>query len=302
MSKNGNKNLADWIDEKVGSEEITDTADKENLKSYKNILSEIDGLEPDLPNLTDRLSEVLQLKKKTKGRQPVGQAIRLAVAVFIALLLFAIAYLFLDQKMVHVTDYGETLSVTLPDESTEVTLAPKSSIEFIAGRFNQLREISLDGRILVNISERGNFKVKVHGGEVRVLGTVFEVFETSNGLNVVCFEGKVQVKYKGVIETVRKGELIRIINRKTEKQKASVDTPQWIEGMNVFEDAPLKEVLDVLRATFGVSVDVGKIDISQRYTGKFESDDLELACQMVFDSLNIDYSLNGNKIELSGKK
>ncbi|MEM7548294.1 MAG: FecR domain-containing protein [Bacteroidota bacterium] len=299
MSERDQDDLSKWIEGKLDDESLASSYSKEDINKFKAILNKVDSFEP-AQDLQIDIDSIVSGGKKS-GSVFMGGNLRLAIAASITVLLISAAYLFFYHTTKVSTSFGETMVFTLPDGTTEVTLGPNSSLSYNNRRFPRKRRVRLDGQAFFDVNEKGDFKVEFEDGEVNVLGTEFEVLEYESGLKVACYEGKVSMSYESQTQEIEAGELIRFIDGVTDSRLIDTQSPAWIKGTSSFEDAPLKEVINVLKSVFEVEVITNDIDLERRFTGKFNHENLELACKVVFSSLSVDYTLEGKTITLSSK-
>lgn len=192
------------------------------------------------------------------------------------------------------TNYGEQTTVVLPDNS-KVYLSPKSEISFYKEQWNNNRKLNLNGEAYFEVEKGKTFTVNSTEGSVTVLGTKFTVNTTKNCFEVICYKGKVKVittNNKNVILT--KGKAFRNFNNLVEKWNLTDNQPTWINGETTFNNAPLSQVIKALENQFNIKFDTSKIKTTQRFTGTFTHDDVNIALQTVFAPMKISYKLAEN--------
>ena len=180
-------------------------------------------------------------------------------------------------------------TVVLPD-GTDATLAPGSSLKF---RMKETREVKMDGKVYFDVArdESRPFEVDADGAFVRVLGTEFMV--DGSGENVVSVyvdEGKVlfarNSKTEGVILTegmaasLEGGDVMPVVD-----EDADANAIAWQRGTFVFDQTPLKEVLDCLSDYYHVSFAAN--DLSKQLSGEFVTDDLDLIIELIESALDV---------------
>jgi transmembrane sensor len=173
----------------------------------------------------------------------------------------------------------ESLTVTLADGSV-ARLAPGSYLEEfeIQGR----REVSLRGRAFFAVSrdETRPFIVRSGPGEVRVLGTRFEVSEVAEGgMRAVVVEGRVAVSNdEGSIE-IGAGEMARMTAGSVPVASVPEDLYallDWPDGILVFQGTRLTQVADEVSRHFQRPVEVvGEEFGDRRVTAWFEGESFE---------------------------
>ena len=197
-------------------------------------------------------------------------------------------------------EYGQQLTYTLPDGSS-VILNAGSEISFQHSGWINDREVQVEGEAFFEVEKGSPFEVTSALGTVEVLGTSFNVYAREEKFSVACFTGKVKVSDekgqdahvlipgKGV-ETV--GNQTRLYDFEPQKEVA------WRQGEFVFENVPLRGVLDELQRQYDLEIDL-RADIEGRnYTGQFNNNDLQGALQMICLPMELAYKLeeNGKKV------
>ena len=131
----------------------------------------------------------------------------LTVAASIAIILGIFLY---NPQKIYTSNYGEQISVTLPDGS-EMILNAKSIASFDKSSWNVNREVSLKGEAFFKVKKGGKFTVVTDNGNISVLGTQFNVQSQDSFFEVTCFEGKVKVQSNTAKKILTSGKGYRTI-------------------------------------------------------------------------------------------
>ena len=180
-------------------------------------------------------------------------------------------------------------TVVLPD-GTNVTLAPGSSMKF---RMKETREVKMDGKVYFDVArdESRPFEVDADGAFVRVLGPEFMVEESDKEtVRVYVAEGKVlfarNSRTEGVILTEGMGACLGSdVSVPVVEDTGDVNSIAWQRGTFIFDQTPLKEVLDCLSAYYHVSF--AATDLSKRLSGEFRTEDLDLIIELIESALDV---------------
>ena len=180
----------------------------------------------------------------------------------------------------------------LPDGSC-VTLSSGSSLRY---RMKETREIRMEGKVYFDVArdESRPFEVDADGAFVRVLGTEFMVdaSDSPDGAEAKVYvaEGKVlfakSPKAEGVILT--QGMSARMdeeTNMPVLESEPDANAIAWQRGTFVFDQTPLKEVLDCLSDYYKVSF--AATDLDKRLSGEFYTDDLDLIIELIESALDV---------------
>jgi transmembrane sensor len=157
------------------------------------------------------------------------------------------------------TGAGETRTWRLAD-GTEVTLNETSEIAFPEDFADSERSLSLVGEAYFNVVRQPGkpFTVRTGAGEVRVLGTAFNVrvYPEEERLEVYVEHGKVAVSIPGRDKAVviRPGELLavdRTAGRAEVRRESAPNALAWKDGRLQFRNATLSEILSRVSQQFG---------------------------------------------------
>lgn len=193
------------------------------------------------------------------------------------------------------TKPGETLALTLPDES-EVSLNPSSRLSYNEKTWKDNRELTLEGSAYFKVKRGSKFAVNSDQGKVEVLGTEFQINDRAAGYQVWCLTGKVAVSFAGKTDRV---ELTREEGVKWDGKgdPAPFDFQSGdFSGLNrnVFRYplTPLNEVLEEMERQFDIVIQTEGLE-GRDYSGAFFRDDLEQSLKLVTDPLGLTYEKTG---------
>ena len=169
-----------------------------------------------------------------------------------------------------------------------MTLAEGSVLRY---REDEPRQVKMSGKVYFDVArnEAVPFEVKAEGAFVRVLGTEFQVVDGESA-HVYVAEGKVlfakSPKAEGVILT--QGMSARMdeeTNMPVLESEPDANAIAWQRGTFVFDQTPLKEVLDCLSDYYKVSF--AATDLDKRLSGEFYTDDLDLIIELIESALDV---------------
>jgi len=189
-----------------------------------------------------------------------------------------------------VTAAGESATVHTKDGSI-IHLAPGSQLHFPQGF--EAREVELDGRAYFSIAKRDGdpFLVHVGGGEVKVLGTRFDLAARGADVRLIVVEGLVALAASGQEVEVGAGEMTEVVDGSRSAVTHVADPREvldWERGFIAFRDTPLDEVAHELELRYGNPVTVGSERLSnETITAWFSDRSLEdvigVICQVLDD-------------------
>ncbi len=226
---------------------------------------------------------------KPKNHSLVRRRFLLSAAA-VTIIFISVTWYFLansGHEILHQTDFGETKSITLPDNSV-VTLNSNSQIKFHSnfGQGQKHRKVELKGEAyfsVIHTAENTRFLVETPKGvTVEVFGTEFNVKERRGKTKVVLNSGKISLNIKDGDKNIvmTPGELVDITEDHSSYRKTTVNTDlytSWKCKVFVFEDTPLKEVVSLLEDNYGLHVEVTDTTLlEQNVSGSVPSDNISL--------------------------
>ena len=279
--------LAKWASDELSAADKETFEKSEDYKYYKVILEGTDVLEVP-PYDKEKVFEGITNTKAEKTKVvPLFPKWTLSVAASLVVLL-GLWFAFNTGNTKHKTDFGEQLTLKLPDNS-EVILNARSSISYNKKDWKNKRTLSLVGHAYFKVEKGSSFTVETNTGQVQVLGTKFSVHDDDSIFEVICFEGMVSVKSDEVVKTITNGEAIRVIEENWEGWNTKDEFPGWLQSRSTFKNAPLQRVITAIEKQYNVSIDATAIAEDQRFTGSFTHDDLEVALRTICESMEIKF-------------
>ncbi|MDO6676752.1 FecR domain-containing protein [Tenacibaculum sp. 1_MG-2023] len=287
--------LARWIANELSAEELKEFQKTEAYHQFKAIDDASLLLKTPSYNKKEVFNKIMKNIEFVKTNKKVVKLIPTWLYGAVASIALLISFLYFNNSTSNFsTNYGEQLTITLPDNS-KAHLSPKSTITYKKQNWNDRRELSLKGKAFFEVKKGESFTVQSNGGNVTVLGTKFTVNTSENYFEVKCYEGKVKVTSKNKEEIIlTKGKAYRNYSNSSEKWGFVDVFPSWIKGESSFNNTPLLQVIKALENQFKLKFDASKIDTSQRFTGTFTHEDVDIALQTVFAPMKISYKLAEN--------
>lgn len=287
-----------WFNRDVSPEELEQLRQGNGYEAFKKIAHYSSYLEPPTVDPKKALEELKKkegFKKQIKVRTLKFKTFYRAAAVII-LFLASAYFLFFNNLKSYDTSAGQTLALTLPDNST-VVLNAHSELSYNKKTWNSERTLELDGEAFFKVSKGETFSVRTPTGTVKVLGTQFNVKERRDYFEVKCYEGLVRVTSDEKTVELSKGEIFRILDGKIETFEYMLSLqPSWIEKESSFSKVPLKQVIAELERQYDLKISVEGVDQNQLFTGSFTHKDLTIALQSITIPLKISYKIEGNNV------
>ncbi len=249
-----------------------------------------------------RIESSIQTASRPKTTSSLTSRITwgLAAAASLALLIWYNDVTFSDKIFARA---GEQKEVILPEKST-VALSAGSLVTYKGGTYAYDRTVLLEGEGFFHVTPGTTFTVRTDFGSVTVLGTSFNVLARDRRFEVTCFTGKVRVETHNDHEMILEaGQASRLDPDHTELIRDTISTaqtqPEWMSGVFRFQDQPLWVVAAELERQYNIRVRLAKELKDLRYTGLFESGDLEKALQLITWPLHLTATVKGNNVILT---
>ncbi len=215
------------------------------------------------------------------------------IAASLLVLVFAFNSFLFNKNEVLRAQNGLTENLAFSDGS-EVWLNDGSSIEYNAKKWETKRNINLEGEALFHVSKGSPFVVHTQNGDVRVLGTQFNVRAWGENLFVECYEGKVQVEANGQKTILTLGQTVNVVQgNMKEKQRTNQQAPSWQSGTSRFFNEKLNIVFEELERQYDVTINFDRSD--QHFSGKFNHDNLEIALRDICKPLGLTFVINDDQ-------
>jgi ferric-dicitrate binding protein FerR (iron transport regulator) len=208
-------------------------------------------------------------------------------------------------SQISVVTKKDTKNLRLPDNST-VVINRHSTISYPEGFGKKNREVHFSGEGFFSVERNESVPFIIHTtvGDIKVVGTEFNVSQAGNALEVNVEEGKVLVYTStdsaylesGQSARMHSGEPISIIN--------SIDANQWGYASRrfVFEDVPLSEVFERIEKAYPYSIEVSDENIKNcRLTTTFDHKSVREMLNLIGDALDFTIQENDSTFRVEGK-
>lgn len=210
-------------------------------------------------------------------------------AACISMLIF-VTYIQFFRVSIITTGFGEQQEVLLPAGS-RVQLHVGTTLSYNESSWADNRSLNLDGEAFFEVKDGSTFIVETTNGQVEVLGTSFNIRVRGNLLDVRCYSGTVLVSNKHLKQKLQQGQYVRFRDLTVEELGTmnAQTIPIWMKGITELKNAPFDQVLQELQYVFGVNIDTSGGFKKLIYTGSFPNHDPDLAFELVFEPLGVEY-------------
>ncbi len=282
--------IARWVAGELSEEELSEFKKTDAYSVFNHINKESQKFKAppaDAQKALEKTKERIAFKKKGRVISMTWYAVAASIAI-----LLGVVGLFTSTKS-YTTSFGEQLAVTLPDGS-KVQLNANSTLEHKRFFWNANRDVNLEGEAYFEVEKGGDFVVATARGEVSVLGTKFNIKTRAAIFEVNCFEGAVRFDKKGSEEyhILKANDKITLSENVVIDEKTKENGPNWMNGISVFKERPLQEVLKEIEIQYGVQFQTGNANVSNLFTGSFVHDDLEKALRSTLTPMGVSYTVS----------
>ena len=290
--------LAKWLNNELTEAELEEFKNSEEYAAYMRIIEASADLKAPEFDMDRAWNDFREQREdhgtKVVTMRPVQKLMRLAAAIAV---IFMISYFYintLDETIS--TQYAQRETVILPDAS-EVILNAGSEISFSKKKWDQQRNIQLEGEAFFKVAKGKKFTVTTDKGTVTVLGTQFNVEQRKGFFEVTCYEGLVSVFFNDRETKLAAGSSFVAFNGHViESQSPESAQPSWINDESSFKSIPLKFVLSELERQYNVEISTKDVDTLQLFTGTFSNTNINLALESISAPYQIQYRIEGNKV------
>ncbi|MBL7972868.1 MAG: FecR family protein [Prolixibacteraceae bacterium] len=197
-------------------------------------------------------------------------------------------------------DNGQISKMVLPD-STVVWLNSDSKVTYNSDFAVNNREINLSGQAFFKVTKNEKIPLKVfcNNLEVKVLGTMFDVsaYPNDKNISVVLESGKVEVQdsKKSFHYELEPGEMVQYTRSSGKIYKEKVKPEKfisWKDGVLIFRDDPMNEVLAKLRRRYNIDIEVTQPDIYKSvFTATIKNETLDEIFRSIGFACSVRYQI-----------
>ena len=192
------------------------------------------------------------------------------------------------------------------DDGTKVWVNAETKLKYPVAFVGDRREVVLEGEAFFDVAKNEKpFIVKTSFGDVRVLGTAFGIsaYASEPESYTTLVRGKVSVEREGIKPVViLPGE--QVVTSKDGKMiKQQVDVEEfvgWKDGIYVFKEKSLGEIMKTLERWYNISVDFQeKSLVDLPFTGNLKRyDDINVFFDALTRTGDMKYRVEGNQVIL----
>lgn len=289
-----------WLNGEISDEELFLLKQDKNFKNLEKIAHYSSHIETPKVDIEKAFKE-FELKKATTKKSkvvPLNYKNFYKYAAAVIVLLVSSYFLLFNNSVNFSTQYAETKTFNLPDES-EVILNANSTVSFNKKDWKNSRDIQLKGEAFFKVKKGKSFTVNTSVGKVTVLGTQFNVKERKNYFEVKTYEGLVSVDYNNSLIKLAKGKIFKVVNGKIDTLNTfNINNKSWLQDESNFKSTPLQFVLDDIQNQYGYVIKTKDVNLEQLYTGGFTHKDINVALQAVTIPLQLSYKIEEKNITI----
>ncbi len=306
LSASNQAELNVWLDKSSGNRDIMEqfqkiwelTQPQESLALNKSIDDEYNRLRKKL-EFED--SNIIPFSKR------FGWTRYLSAAAILIAVISTVFWFSNDNKNIYQiteTKNSETKELRLAD-GTNIQMNNATQIKYREMDNDSVRFVTLKGEAFFNVEKNEKpFIVQTEIGQIRVLGTKFNVWSRNNETRVFVREGKVSLSTVGEsgpkIKKIITSNCFAIAKDMQIEDVTEILDPGrfsgWLEGRIVFNHTELKEVTEELERIYDRKIrfeqkELGSLSITANFRKKPVKDILEAVCM----ALDLNYRTESNE-------
>lgn len=239
----------------------------------------------------------IELKKSSQQQPKVLLPLpRILIAASVIGIICLFSWKFIAYKTLYAS---ENQTITLSD-NTCITLRSGTSLSYSPVLFRLHRNVSLAGEAFFDVKTKGAFSVSTNLGEIKVLGTEFQVTTTPE-FNTQCFKGVVEMQDKNAEKSIilYQGEQATLIDGSLIKSELLESKPYWTNNKFNFKNKPLTNVTSILAKHYHLKISGLDVTDGLDFSGSFPSNNLDVACKLVFGPYNLLYKVETDTLTIS---
>jgi len=284
-----------WLDNELNPQELEAFKALEDYNALVKLSDNITHFKTDEFNSDVELNKVLTHIKTKKQNNWLKPFLRVAAILAIT---FGFYYYTTTLDTTLKTLASQKTTIELPDASS-IILNAASSITYNEKKWEDKREIKLNGEAFFKVAKGSKFTVVTESGVVTVLGTQFNIKQRDQYFEVVCYEGSVKVVHNSNSVILKPGDSFLIIDDLLiSKDYVTTSNPAWIDNESHFKSVPFKEVIAEFERQYNVTINSNNINTSQLFSGNFSHDSITVALKAITLPLHLIYSKTNNTIIL----
>jgi transmembrane sensor len=293
--------LARWLNNEMDEAELREFTASEGFETYRKIRDYSAQLAAPEANL-DALYQKIERNRNRGNRKTASRTAwfgRIAAILVIALGLTFFFYT--THTTTQLADAGKRAEFLLPDNSA-VVLNAGSEAKFQPNRWENKREIQLNGEAFFRVAKGEKFDVVTPLGTVTVVGTQFNVRARDNRFEVSCFEGKVKVSFNSEIVYLLPGESVAFEDGKSIAVPANdMRQPGWLTYTTSFTAEKPENVIKEIERQYNITVQVTANLKAEPFTGTIPMNDLDTALETIEKLYHLKSEKKGTTIILSAE-
>lgn len=198
----------------------------------------------------------------------------------------------------YATDTAEQQQLTLADGSD---LAINANSQLSVALSDTERRVQLQqGEVFFSVARdtQRPFVISTDRGQIRVLGTAFNVDTSGDGLVVSVEHGIVEVTHEGQSWRLFAGEGVRLDGDQAQPFKDQ-QAGSWRTGWRKVSGEPLSDLVAHLQSHTHKQIQLHDVDGTQTFSGKYRQQDVEGTLELVTDLFGLDMQVSEQQIVIS---
>lgn len=294
------KNILNYFNREISAEDLSNLKKDKDFDTYAKIAHYSQQIDVPKIDVNQALADFKKRQNNTKKQKVIAVSFKqfYKYAAAVVVLLVSSYFLIFNNSNTVATEFAETKTFTLPDDS-EVILNSNSEVVYNTKKWEENRELSLEGEAYFKVEKGQKFTVNTSLGDISVLGTQFNVKQRNNFFEVKTFEGLVSVVYQNKEVQLPKGSIFKVINGVISNETTfDINENFWLQNESNFKSTALRFVLQELENQFGYTIKTDNVDLDKLFTGGFSHSDIITALQSVTIPLQLSYKIDDKTVTI----
>jgi ferric-dicitrate binding protein FerR (iron transport regulator) len=303
------RELAAWIHSNPENERhFNDLKKAFDLVENHFALPASEDIRIDLDQEWHHFTEITGLRRSTRHLSPSRVWLRIAASLLLIMFFGGILYYYTSTNTIIYETAANKETVTLPD-GTVIALNRYSQLSYERDFADKNRTVHLEGEAFFDVEANTHkpFIILTEKTTVQVVGTSFNVsaYDSSQSVEVIVETGIVSLQPKTGDQKLQlvagqKGIYSKSKGELTRTDNDDINFRSWNTQHIVFVENDLRSVIETLKRTYNADIRISTdIPASCSVTVTFDNQTLESVLRVLESTLNLKYTIVGNKVEIT---
>jgi ferric-dicitrate binding protein FerR (iron transport regulator) len=184
------------------------------------------------------------------------------------------------------------------NDDVTVVVGPASEITYTQ------EKADLTGEAFFEVKPGKSYEVHTPNGIVKGYSANFRVISRRTTMNVFCNTGTLKVSNVdgGAEVEISGGEYVSFRGKNMANRAKKTPNQMTSDKFFVFDSESLLYVFEALEAQYAIDIIPGEVNTNLNYSGAVLRDNMDIALAVIFTPLNVDYSVDANRVILTKRE